>query len=324
MGAAEWTVESNPETLNEGFLETCEHAGVTRLSVGIQSFSTKHLRTLRRRATREHALSAIQLLRERWGGRLNLDFITGIPGQTVSDVEEDLAVLGDGWPDHVSLYQLTVEPGTPLEAMVNQGGIALNTTELDETLWLMGREELIRRGYGQYEVSNFCLPGHECRHNMRYWRIDPYVGAGPGAVSTLPAEWAARTSRRPELARREQSVVRFTVPRNLSEFLEGDENFWGIETEMIGPTDFLLETVMMGLRLRGGIPEAAVRSRFGGGFAQLLPGVWEGWVGRGLALPPDGSLRLSPDGLLLLDMLLREVVDAMRRTSFANLRLEWP
>jgi oxygen-independent coproporphyrinogen III oxidase len=297
---------------------------VTRLSVGVQSLSSRHLETLRRHATREQALAAIDLLHRTWSGRLNLDFITGIPGQTPADVREDLAVLGDGWPDHVSLYQLTVEKGTPLEELVDEGRIALNSGEEDETLWLTGRDEVIHRGYRQYEVSNFSLPGRECLHNMSYWRIDPYAGAGPGAVSTLPAEWAARASGRPKLAENGQSVVRFSAPRNLPEFLQGEESFWGIETEVVGAADFLLETVMMGLRLTGGIPEATLESRFGSSFAELFPGVWEGWVDRGLALPPDGTLRLSPDGLPLLDMLLRELFEAMRRSSPENLRLQWP
>ncbi len=250
---SEWTVESNPETLDESFLDSCAEAGVTRLSVGIQSLSTRHLKTLRRHATRAQAMAAIRLLQSRWHGQLNLDFITGIPGQTVSEVREDLAVLGDGWPDHVSLYQLTVEPGTPLEDLVDEGRIRLNRGQQDEELWLAGRDELMRRGYLQYEVSNFCLRDRECRHNLRYWRIEPYAGAGPGSVSTLPVAWAARAAARPDLAEDDASIVRFTAPRDIATFLQGQSHFWGAETETISPADFLLENVMMGLRLSGGI-----------------------------------------------------------------------
>jgi oxygen-independent coproporphyrinogen-3 oxidase len=222
------------------------------------------------------------------------------------------------------LYQLTVEPGTPLENMVDEGTITLNRAELDEELWLAGRDELTSRGYVQYEVSNFALPGRECRHNLRYWRIDPYAGAGPGAVSTLPAEWAARAAGRPGLARNGQTVVRFTAPKDISGFLQGEEHFWGIETEVVGPADFLLENVMMGLRLADGMREETLRSRFGRSFAELFPGLWEGWVARGLAMPPDGSLRLSPDGLLLLDRLLREVFEMKLQSSPEEVRVQWP
>ncbi|MGO9308671.1 MAG: coproporphyrinogen-III oxidase family protein [Spirochaetia bacterium] len=322
-GCVEWTVESNPESLDEAFLDECRRAGVTRLSVGIQSLCARHLRTLRRRATPEHARAAIELLQKGWDGELNLDFITGIPGQTLSEVREDLSILGGGWPGHVSLYQLTREPGTPLEALVKAGRITLNRPEVDEELWLFGRDELISRGYRQYEVSNFALPGRECRHNLRYWRIDPYAGAGPGAVSTLPAAWAARACARPDFAAND-SVVRLAAPKDLGAFLQGEAHFWGIQTELVGPSDFLLENIMMGLRLDEGIPEAALRSRFGRGFFEMFPGLWEGWINRGLALPAEGALRLHADGLLLLDRLLGEVVESMRRTPIKGLHVEWP
>lgn len=314
---SEWTVESNPETLDESFLDSCAWAGVTRLSVGIQSLNTRHLEVLRRRATRDQALAAIGLLKRRWKGQLNLDFITGIPGQTVTDVRDDLSVLDNGWPDHVSLYQLTMEPGTPLERMVDEGSIRLNRGERDEELWLAGRDELIRRGYQQYEVSNFCRPGKECRHNLHYWRMDPYVGAGPGAVSTLPAAWAARTAGA-------EPVVRFTTPRDIPAFLQGESHFWGVETEMISPADFLLECVMMGLRLAGGIRESTLQARFGRSFTELFPGLWEGWVSRGLALPPEGTLRLSEAGLLLLDRLLGEAFELRETAPLQGLHVRWP
>ncbi|HET6485740.1 MAG TPA: coproporphyrinogen-III oxidase family protein, partial [Spirochaetia bacterium] len=192
QGVVEWTVESNPETLSQAFLDECEAAGVTRLSLGIQSLSSELLQRVRRRATREQSLSAIDLLRRKWRGQVNLDFITGIPGQTQDDVGECLSVIQPQWPDHVSLYQLTVEPGTPLEAGVADRSIRLNEPEKDEDLWLAGREGLLSRGFRQYEVSNFARPGRECRHNVRYWMIQPYAGAGPGAVSTIPSAWASR------------------------------------------------------------------------------------------------------------------------------------
>jgi oxygen-independent coproporphyrinogen III oxidase len=309
---SEWTVESNPETLSESFLDECERAGVNRLSVGIQSLRSEHLAVLQRRATRDQALSAMSRLKRRWKGRLNLDFITGIPGQTEAEVREDLAVAADGWPDHVSLYQLTVEPGTPLEAQVGDGTLRTNDPARDEELWLAGREELQARGYRQYEVSNFALPGMECAHNLRYWRLEPYCGAGPGAVSTVPGAWAAEVVGRPELSS-PGAVVRLSAPRDIKGFLQGSEGHWGLETEVIRPSDFLLECLMMGLRIAGGVREDLLRSRFGSGLSELFPGLWERWVGHGQAHAFDGRWRLTPAGLLILDHLLGEVVDKLPR-----------
>jgi oxygen-independent coproporphyrinogen-3 oxidase len=324
LGCSEWTVESNPETLDDSFLDVCREAGVTRLSVGIQSLSSRHLRSLQRRATRRQALSAIQLLRKSWEGALNIDFITGIPGQTVSEIREDLSVLCEGWPDHVSMYQLTLEPGTPWESMVKASRITLNRSETDEKLWLTARDELMSRGYRQYEVSNFALPGKECIHNLHYWRLDPYAGAGPGAVSTLPAAWAARALKGIGLSEIGPEVVRLSAPKDLGAFLQGEQSLWGIQTELISSTDFLLECLMMGLRLSDGIPVATLQSRFGRGFLELFPGLWEEWSLRSLALPPGAFLRLTPEGLLLLDRLLGEVVDRLPEVAGSGLNVTWP
>ncbi len=324
---AEWTVESNPETLSESFLDSCEAAGVTRLSVGIQSLHPAHLVTLQRRASARQALAALSLLRKRWKGRLNLDFITGIPGQTVEELREDLAVVERRWPGHVSLYQLTVEPGTPLEARVQDGTMRINHPATDEDLWLGGSDELQARGYRQYEVSNFSLPGMECAHNLRYWQLAPYCGAGPGAVSTVPGAWAAKVMGRPELSST-GSVVRLTAPRDIHEFLRGPEGAWGMEAEVVRPTDFLLECLMMGLRVADGIPEELICSRFSAGLDELFPGLWQDWVARGYAVPFDGvsraSRRLTPEGLMILDHLLGIVMDRLPRDRLDAVAVRWP
>jgi oxygen-independent coproporphyrinogen-3 oxidase len=323
-GCAEWTVEANPETLDGDFLSLCRDAGVTRISLGIQSLNPGHLQALQRRATRADALSAIRLLQSRWSGEVNLDFITGIPGQTLADVREELGVLEGPWPGHVSLYQLTLEPGTGLAALVNAGDIAMNRPEMDEELWFGGGDELEMRGYHRYEVSNFCLPGRECRHNLRYWRLDPYLGAGPGAVSTIPAAWmipALRDAGRP-IPR--TKVARLSTSKDIRGFLAGRDRLWGMEEEPVTTRDFLLETLMMGLRLSQGIPVEALRARFGMDFVDLFPGLWERWMREGFAEPSVDRLRLSRGGLDVLDHLLGDVVDALPAVDDDSLHLSWP
>jgi len=322
---SEWTVESNPETLTESFLDACEAAGVNRLSVGIQSLHPAHLATLRRHATAEHARAAMSLLRRRWKGRLNLDFITGIPGQTIEELREDLAVADGSWPDHVSLYQLTVEPDTPLEALIQKGALRTNPPALDEELWLAGRDQLQARGYLQYEVSNFSLAGRECAHNLRYWRLEPYCGAGPGAVSTVPGSWAAAVTGRPELS--SSTVVRLSVPRDIHRFLAGAAGAWGMDAEVIRPSDFLLECLMMGLRISRGVDEAALRARFGAGLDELVPGLWDEWVRQGNAAPlqaAGGARRLTPQGIMILDHLLGTLMDRLPRKQVDAAGVRWP
>ena len=301
----EWTVEANPESVDAEFLDACAEAGVTRISAGIQTTSDMHLRLLRRPGTRRQIEHALWLLGRRWAADVNLDFIAGIPGQTPDEVRADLSLLDDLPASHVSLYSLTYEPETQLARLVDEGEIRRNSEEMDEELWFAGSDELARRGFRQYEISNFSRPGKECRHNIRYWRIEPYLGAGPAAVSTLPAAALARALARPDLAGL-KLPLRVTNPKDIGSFLHGRDQLWGMQTELVDPEDFLLETLMMGLRLEDGIPSALLERRFGSPFERLFPGLWESWSARGLALPPGEKLSFTATGRMFLDGLLTE------------------
>ena len=249
----------------------------------------------------------------------------------MTELRQDLAALEQVNAGHASLYSLTLEPGTGLAAAVEAGRVSLNDPEEDEELWFAGKDELERRGFQNYEISNFCRPGKASVHNLRYWNLEPYLGAGPGAVSTLPAQ--ALTELLPRMARAEQqqavpppagSVCRLACPQSLEEFLVGQEGLWGMRAEIISPAEFLLETLMMGLRLADGIPADRLEQRFGVGFEGIFPGLWAMWVERGLALPPGDRLRLSEQGRLLLDPLLGEVARRTRDTRLSQLSVRWP
>jgi len=316
----EWTVEANPESIDREFLEACQETCVTRISAGVQSTDDRRLRALRRTASSGDILRAVELLRLEWNGDVNLDFIAGIPGQEPYEVIKDLSLLDELSASHVSLYSLTYEPNTPLERLVRRGKVRTNSAEKDEELWFAGVEELERRGFRHYEVSNFCVPGKECVHNLRYWRLEPYLGAGPGAVSTLPAAPLAKALGRPELAEA-GGVLRMSSPKDIRAFLVGRDGLWGAQFESITPDDFLLETLMMGLRLEEGILSEAFRRRFGADFEELFPGVWGSWVARGDAKPRGDRLAMSDSGRMLLDGLLAEMPHP---ASERPPRVTWP
>ena len=316
----EWTVEANPESIDKEFLDICKKAGVTRLSAGVQSTDDKLLKALGRSARRADILRAARLLRREWAEDLNLDFIAGIPGQERSDVIEDLSLLDDLVVSHVSLYSLTYEPGTPLERLVRGGLVRPNSEEKDEDLWFCGVEELLRRDFRHYEVSNFCKPGKECLHNLRYWRLEPYLGVGPSAVSTLPSGAVSRALGRPDLAAR-SGVLRMTNPSDTSSFLTGRQGLWGARFEPVEPSDFLLETLLMGLRLEEGISAESFERRFGTAFQDFYPGLWEKWVDQGAALPAGDHLAMSHGGRMILDGLLAEMPEA---TMARAPRVSWP
>lgn len=322
--AIEWTVEANPESIDEKLISLCEDAGVTRLSVGVQTLRNSLLRLLRRPASRSQTLAALELLGRRWRGGLNLDLIAGIPGQSPGEVREDLAHLVQFRPSHLSLYQLTYEPETELALLVQQGKIVLNTRELDEELWFAGKEALEGWGFKHYEISNFCLPGKECRHNLRYWRMEPYLGVGPGAVSTLPARAFALALGRPELAEAPGGVLRVSNTKDIHAFLGGQGSLWGLEVESVKPEDFLFENLMMGLRLQEGISTASWESRFGRSFDEFFPGIWRRWSDEGLAEKPLGNLRLTESGRMVLDGLLGELTERLATAGLPSITISWP
>jgi len=319
----EWTVEANPESIHEEFLSACAGGRVTRISAGIQSTSDDHLKLLRRACTRSDIDRALDLLTGSWRGDLNLDFIAGIPGQEPEEVRADLGILDRLSVSHVSLYSLTYEEGTPLSRLVDDGKMRRNSDERDEELWFAGCQELSRRGFGQYEISNFCLPGKECRHNLRYWHIEPYLGVGPGAVSTVPGPLMAGALALPE-ASAPNTVLRVAVPKSIPQFLRGREALWGIQAELVAPEDFLLETFMMGLRLREGLAAAHVERRFGSPLDELFPGLWQRWMDGGLAEKPSAFIRLTERGRLVLDGLLTEISRVRAQASAVPLTITWP
>lgn len=308
-GCLEWTVEANPESLDEGFLDVASRAGVTRLSVGIQTLHDPSMRLLGRPGSRRETLRALRLLETGWRGAWNCDLIAGIPGQSPEELTDDVREVLSRGPGHVSLYSLTLEEGTELERMIRTGLVRPNSPERDEDLWFLGKEILEGAGYERYEVSNFSLPGRRSLHNMGYWRLDPYLGVGPGAVSTLPGP--------------DGRVLRVTQTEDLPLFLEGRGSRWGMEVEEIKPKDFLMETLLMGLRLRDGIRRERFTARFGLSFEEALPGLLPEWVDRGLAAEDPVSIRLTERGGLALNVLLDRIHGILEGTR-PPLRLRWP
>jgi oxygen-independent coproporphyrinogen-3 oxidase len=318
----EWTVEANPESLDREFLEICEGHGVTRLSLGFQSNSDALLDLLGRPGRRADNLRAMSLMDGRWRGETSVDLLAGVPGQSAGDVEADVSLIADAGIGHVSLYSLTVEPDTELERMIGAGEAALDE-ETSEELWLHGKRSLENAGYENYEISNFALPGRRCRHNMRYWRLEPYLGAGPGAVSTVTPN-AARAVGAPLTRPESAPVARLSNPRGIDAFLGGEAQCWNVEVESVGCVDFLIETLMVGLRTSEGIQRGAFVRRFGGDFDSFFPGLWESWTKEGLASASADFLGLTERGRLLLNTLLASVREKTASPGFTPPRVHWP
>ena len=180
----EVTVEMNPESLSEDLLAVfaaCP-ADRRRLSLGIQSLQATALNAVNRHCTAAETRKALELTAEHWQGDLCLDLIAGLPCQTDTAFIRSLNDCLAYRPQHISLYSLTIEEGTPLYTAI--GSMNWNADAADEQ-WIIGKELLEAAGFCQYEVSNFCKKGHESRHNMTYWQQEDYIGIGSGATGSV-------------------------------------------------------------------------------------------------------------------------------------------
>lgn len=178
---AEITMEVNPgETPLECLIEY-HKASVNRLSIGFQSFNSKLLQFLDRIHSPEDCLTIFRNAREIGFENINIDLLFNIPGQSLKRWKQDLQVIIDFQPEHISLYSLTIEPGTPLQKEVQNGTIIMPPQNTDIAMYELALQFLQDNGYDQYEISSFSLNGKKCRHNLHYWKLDPYLGFGPSA-----------------------------------------------------------------------------------------------------------------------------------------------
>jgi oxygen-independent coproporphyrinogen-3 oxidase len=300
----EITVEANPGTVDGGYLAGLLEMGVNRLSLGAQSFCNDELLLLGRIHTAAQAVESYRLARqpcpepvEGMGfSNVNLDLIYGLPRQSLSSWQ---AIRPCSWqatlrqaihlqPDHLSLYCLTVEEDTPLGQRIAQGGLPVPDPDLAAEMYTLAEEMLSRAGYVHYEISNWAQPGHECRHNLAYWRNQPYLGLGAGAHSYFDQKrWHNVLSPAEYITRLEADWQGLFSPSVK-------------EVEEIDETMEMAETMMLGLRLaQEGVRFADFRERFG----RELMDVYGGKVGEmeqaGL-LEVDGErVRLTARGRLL-------------------------
>ncbi|MDR2758137.1 MAG: coproporphyrinogen III oxidase family protein [Spirochaetaceae bacterium] len=310
----EITVEANPESADRSFLETCRKRGVTRLSLGVQTFHEPSRRQVHRVGEGALLPERLRLVQEYFGAAFSADLITGLPGQDRGVLLEDLKKLLAFTPGHVSLYALTPEAGTPLTAEPRFKALLPPADEADR-LWLIGRDTLEQAGYNQYEVSNFALPGKESIHNIRYWRMENWLGLGPAASGTIIDD---RTGR----------GTRYTIAADVEAYLnapvEGrvsvgdgvlspmrEKNL--VFVESLDRTVLMKETCLMGFRsIEGPDPRLFIR-RFGRDIAECIPGTLARWRNRGLIRPDRIALRR--EGLLFLDSFLAGCFEELEHTE---------
>ncbi len=289
---AELCLEVNPANVTTESLTAWRDLGITRLSMGVQTFVDAPLRELGRHHDGDRARRALDALAGGWDGPWSADLLVGWAGQRISDVEADVGELVRRGAPHISVYGLTLEPGTPLLKRHQSGLIVITSTSLNHVFDEIWSSTLSSAGYERYEVSNFALPGARSRHNQVYWRNGDYLGLGPGAASSHhPLRWSNVRDTRAYLDRRRAGrSVRAHVER-------------------LAPEERLLETLAVGLRTRDGIPLADLDRRFGVAWRPPLADAFAELTAGGVLVADRDRLRLGELALTRAD----SVVSALAR-----------
>ena len=273
---AEVSCEVNPKTADASWFDGARRAGITRASIGVQSFDDGLLEKLGRVHTAEAAMQAIAEAQDARFESVGIDLMFGIPGETIAVLEDDVRTAMTFQPQHISAYQLTIEEGTPL-ALATGGAHPISDDELLGQMRIVARM-LARGGWGRYEISNFAKPGFECRHNMNYWRYGEYLGLGAGATSFLSAR-------------------RWTQVRDVAKYMKGMGEI--AESEEIDVKTAMAEFCFLGLRTTDGIDAVDFERRFSRGFEDLYGDVERELASDGLVLRSKGRIMLSASGIEL-------------------------
>lgn len=280
----EFTVEANPNTITHEKLSLMREQGVNRLSLGIQSFSDEVLQILGRLHTAEQAADAFRFARSAGFGNIGVDLIYGIPGQTAAHWEETLDSTIALKPEHVSAYGLSLDEGSQFTREAKAGEFALPDEELCAAMYKRAVIKLNNTGYGRYEISNFSLPGYECRHNMHYWERGEYLGLGPGAWSFIAGRRYANMADTAEYVQRLSSGL---SPIDAQ--------------ETVGPCSSARETVLLRLRTTKGLDLFGFEQEFGTGLLRLLTRNAVPLRDAGLLRVKEGRMTLTNRGILLSD-----------------------
>ena len=294
----EWTVELAPATVTEDRLAVLHALGVTRVSMGVQSFDAGLLDALGRQHTPAQVYRAYELIRAQGFASVNLDLMFALPGQTEAQWHADLAEALRLAPDHLSTYCLTFEEDTALWVKLSQGKVKLDVDK-EAAFYRQTWEYLEAAGYAQYEVSNFARPGQQCRHNVNTWRMNEWVGLGPSAASQQGG-W--RSSNPPDLG------------RWLDEVAAGSR----ATADRVALTNDLLaaDAVIFGLRMNEGVSLPQLQRRFPTPRWSGAHDLWPRLLMEGLMeATPEGRISLTVRGRLVADAIGAEILEAFETVA---------
>ncbi len=288
---SEITIECNPTSVQASLLKTYHEVGINRISVGIQSFDDTHLERLGRLHDRSEALASFREIRLAGFENISIDLIYGLPNQTLAEWHNDLNQAMDLGPNHISAYNLIIEPNTHFGKLFSRGKLELPSEDVQGEMYQMLNDQLSSAGYERYEISNFAGPGFQCRHNLKYWRLEPYLGLGPAAVSF---DGERRIKNEPNLGSYLEAAAARDFPPHEEESLSADK--------------LREEAIMMGLRLSYGLSCSELREKFNFDILNDKAGAIKSLINNGYLLLENDHLKLTPKSLFISDEVIVKLI----------------
>lgn len=288
---AEISMESNPGTLSYEKLLSYRINGVNRLSMGLQAWQDRLLVSLGRIHTSEDFTVNYEAAIKAGFRNINVDLIFGLPGQTMNDWAVTVHKVLKLGLQHISCYSLKIEEGTVFGNLLEEGRLEPVDEELDRRMYRFAIDEMTKHGYMHYEISNFALPGFECRHNVRYWKAEEYLGIGAGAHSYLNGN-------------------RFNNVNGVEEYINVKSLDMGASENIqaITESESMAEYMILGLRLTNGIVVQEFESRYGVGIYSIYGRQIEKLLKKQLIEQEDGRLRLTAYGLDVANEVFMEFI----------------
>jgi oxygen-independent coproporphyrinogen-3 oxidase len=287
----EVTIETNPNMISKSMLAGLRRAGVNRLSLGVQSFSDTMLDCLGRSHSSADAVNAVGCARAEGFQNINLDMMYGLPGQTIEDWQKTLDKAMELSPEHLSVYELTIEEETPFAGLATQGKLQLPAEEEVLSMFWLAREKLNHNEYLHYEISNYGRSGFQCVHNVNYWQNGSYLGLGAGAVACFSGIRLKSTDKPEQFTR--------LINKQLLPFREG---------EALSLDARFRETVIMGLRMTAGVSCVQLAKRFGIVPQEYYGRILTDLVEQRLLAEDSDWLRLTEKGLSLANQVFMQLV----------------
>ena len=281
----EFTTEANPGTIDDDKIKAMLNGGINRISVGVQSFNDDELKKIGRIHDAKTAYNTICHLDKMGFQNIHLDIMTALPSQTCESLNNTLNTAVSLPVKHISAYSLIIEDGTPIEKEYSKGLLDIPNEDTDREMYMYTVDFLSKNGFKQYEIKNFAKDGYECRHNVKYWTGEEYIGLGTAAHSYI-------------------GNCRFYNTSDINEYIGGAEK----EVIELTENDKIAEFMITGLRMNRGVSETDFKSRFGKDINDVFASEFDKFIKLGLMQYIDGRYSLTLDGINVSNSILCEFV----------------